>query len=147
METKHSYLWQIKCYLIETKQNIRFYLFDGDTLPVNLYPIRENQSLDECYYLHIGLMTELCSRSVADNFIVDFLDKYSIFPILDRRITEISADITLNKNSSQLSGIWSNHLIKIMSMYAKIVKLISRSLSTRLLKSYDRVVQPVLTTF
>lgn len=50
-------------------------------------------------------MTELCSRSVADNFIVDFLDKYSIFPILDRRITEISADITLNKNASQLSGI------------------------------------------
>lgn len=105
VDTKHSYLWQIKCYLIETTQNIRFYLFDGDTLPVNLYPIRENQSLDECYYLHIGLMTELCSRSVADNFIVDFLDKYSIFPILDRRITEISADITLNKNASQLSGI------------------------------------------
>lgn len=36
IETKHSYLWTIKCYLIETKQNIRFYLFDGDTLPVNL---------------------------------------------------------------------------------------------------------------
>ena len=51
VETKHSYLWQIKCYLIETKQNISFYLFNGDTLPVNLYPIRENQSLDECYYL------------------------------------------------------------------------------------------------
>lgn len=51
VETKHSYLWQIKCYLIETKLNISFYLFDGDTLPVNLYSIRENQSLDECYYL------------------------------------------------------------------------------------------------
>lgn len=51
VETKHSYLWQIKYYLIETKQNISFYLFDGDTLPVNLYPIRENRSLDECYYL------------------------------------------------------------------------------------------------
>ena len=97
IEAKHSYLWTIKCYLIETKQNIRFYLFDGDTLPVNLYPIRESQSLDEYYYLHIGLMTELCSRSVADNFIVDFLDNYSIFPILDRRIAEISADITLKK--------------------------------------------------
>ena len=105
MDTKHSYLWEIKCYRIETKQNISFYLFDGDTLPVNLYPIREEDSLDECYYMHIGLMTELCSRSVSDNFIVDFLDKYSIFPILDRRITEIRADITLNKNASQLSGI------------------------------------------
>lgn len=105
IDTKHSYLWEIKCYLIETKQNNCFYLFDGDTLPVNLYPIREEHSLDECYYMHIGLMTELCSRSVSDNFIVDFLDKYSIFPILDRRITEIRADITLNKNASQLSGI------------------------------------------
>ena len=105
MDTKHSYLWKIKCYRIETKQSISFYLFDGDTLPVNLYPIREEDSLDECYYMHIGLMTELCSRSVSDNFIVDFLDKYSISPILDRRITEIRADITLNKNASQLSGI------------------------------------------
>lgn len=105
VETKHSYLWKIKCYLIETKQNNHFYFFDGDNLPANLYPIRENQSLDDCYYLHIGLMTELCSKSVDDNFIVEFLDEYSIFPILDRRISEICEDITLDKNASQLSGI------------------------------------------
>ncbi len=105
VETKSSYLWQVKCYLIETTQGISFYLFDGDTLPMNLYPVRHDESLDECYYKHVGLMSELCSNAVARNFIVDFLDSYSIFPILDRRIGEIEKDITLDKNSSQLSGI------------------------------------------
>lgn len=105
VETKASYLWQIKCYLIETEQGTDFYVFDGDTLPVNLYPITNGLTLDACYYMHIGLMTELCSRTTANNFILDFLRDFSIFPVLDRRLSEIEKDITLNKNANQLSGI------------------------------------------
>lgn len=105
VETKASYLWTIKCYLVETIQGTNFYVFSGDTLPTNLYPITKNITLEECYYIHIGFMTELCSKSVANNFIVEFLDNFSIFPILDRRMNEINIDITLEKNSSQLSGI------------------------------------------
>ena len=105
VETKASYLWKIKCYLIETEQDINFYVFDGDVLPINIYPIRENESLDECYYKHIGFMMEWCSRSIENNFILGFLEDYSIFPVLDRRLSEIKEEITLSKNASQLSGI------------------------------------------
>ena len=105
VETKNSYLWTIDCYLIETIQGPRFYVFDGDVLPINLYPITKDESLNQYYYLHIGLMSELCSMSIANNFILRFLDCYSIFPIIDRRMAEIENDITLDKNASQLSGI------------------------------------------
>lgn len=105
IETKESYLWQIKCYLIETKQGTNFYVFDGDTLPINLYPAIEGLTLDMCYYMHIGFMTEICSKSVANNFILVFLQDFSLFPVLDRRLSEIRKDIKLNQNSSQLSGI------------------------------------------
>lgn len=105
VETKASYLWQIKCYLIETEQGTDFYVFDGDTLPINLYPAIDGLTLDMCYYMHIGFMTELCSKSVANNFILEFLKDFSLFPFLDRRLSEIEKDITLNKNASQLSGI------------------------------------------
>lgn len=105
VETKASYLWQIKCYLIETEQGTNFYVFDGDTLPTNLYPVKDDLSLDMHYYMHIGLMTELCSKSVSSNFILKFLKDYSLFPFLDRRLSEIEKDITLDKNASQLSGI------------------------------------------
>lgn len=105
VETKESYLWQMKCYLIETEQGANFYVFDGDTLPVNLYPITNGLTLDMYYYMHIGLMAELCSKTIANNFILDFLKDFSVFPVLDRRLSEIEKDITLNKNASQLSGI------------------------------------------
>ncbi len=105
VETKTSYLWQVQCYLINTNQGVSFYVFAGDSLPVNLYPIREGETLDECYYKHIGFMTELCSKTINNNFILNFIEDYSIFPILDRRINEIENDITLDKNANQLSGI------------------------------------------
>jgi hypothetical protein len=105
VETKDSYLWQIKCYLIETEQKTNFYVFDGDTLPTNLYPAIDGLTLDMCYYMHIGLMTELCSNSVSNNFILKFLNECSLVPFLDRRLLEIEKDISLNKNASQLSGI------------------------------------------
>ena len=34
IETKAAYLWTMDCYLIETVQGPRFYVFDGDTLPI-----------------------------------------------------------------------------------------------------------------
>lgn len=105
VETKASYLWTVKCYLVETKQGTDFYLFDGDTLPLNLYPIQNGLTIDMYYYMHIGLISELCSQSTAHNFILDFLNDFCIFPVLDRRLCEISKDITLNKNASQSSGI------------------------------------------
>lgn len=64
VETKSSYIWKIKCYIIETKQGINFYVFDGDPLPINLYPAIESLTLDMCYYIHIGFIIELCSESV-----------------------------------------------------------------------------------
>ncbi|MBR3834831.1 MAG: hypothetical protein IKJ73_10960 [Lachnospiraceae bacterium] len=105
VETKSSYLWQMDCYKISTEQGTCFYVFDSDMLPVNIYPIREGETLDECYYKHIGFMTELCSSSIDNNFIFNFIEDYSIFPILDRRINEIEKDITLDKNANQFSGI------------------------------------------
>ena len=104
-ETKSTYLWTTECYLVKTKQGTNFYVFVCDSLPTNLYPVKESESLNELYYMHIGFMTELYSDSVANNFIKDFIGNYSVFPILDRRFDEIANDITLNKNSNQLSGI------------------------------------------
>lgn len=105
VETKASYLWQMNCYMINTEQGVSFYIFDGDMLPVNIYPVKEGETLDECYYKHIGFMTELCSKTINNNFILNFIEDYSMFPILDRRINEIENDITLDKNANQLSGI------------------------------------------
>lgn len=105
VETKASYLWQMDCYMINTEQGVSFYVFDGDMLPVNLYPVKEGETLDECYYKHIGFVTELCSKTINNNFILNFIEDYSMFPILDRRINEIENDITLDKNANQLSGI------------------------------------------
>lgn len=104
-ETKSSYLWTIECYFVETKQKTNFYVFVGDTLPTNLYPIKDSESLNELYYMHIGVMTELCSDSVANNFIKKFIGNYSVFPILDRRFNEIANEIEVKRNSNQLSGI------------------------------------------
>lgn len=91
--------------MIETKQNTNFYVFVGDTLPTNLYPVKKSETLNELYYMHVGLMTELCSNSVSNNFIKHFLGDYYIFPILDRRLNEIKEEISLDKNSNQLSVI------------------------------------------
>lgn len=39
------------------------------------------------------------------NFLLNFIKDTSVFPILDRRLKEIVAEITLDKNASQLSGV------------------------------------------
>lgn len=105
IDTRASYLDQIKCYFIETDQDIDFYIFDGHILPMNLYPIIKGETLDDCYYKHIGFIAEYCSNTVNNNFILDFIKDFSVFPILDRKLKEISKDITLEKNASQLNGI------------------------------------------
>ena len=104
-DTKASYIDEIECYLITTKQKYNFYVFVGDIIPTNIYPIRDGESLDEIYYKHIGLMSELCSASASKNFILDYIKEFSVFPILDRKMSDISKDITLDKTSSQLSGL------------------------------------------
>lgn len=105
VEKKNSYFDNVSCYHIKTKQNVEFYIFDGDITLTNLYPIKKYETLDEVYYKHIGFIAEFTSKVVAQNFILDFIKDYSVFPILDRRLQEIAKDITLNKNSNQLSGI------------------------------------------
>ncbi len=105
IEEKNSYLFATKCYLIETDKKFNFYLFDSDTIPINLYPVCDNLSLEMHYYMHIGLMSELISRSVSNNFILSFIDTHSIFQILDRRLYEIESEIKLEQNANQLSGI------------------------------------------
>ena len=66
---KTSYFDNVNCYLTETKQNVNFYVFSGDVTYTNLYPIKANESLDEVYYKHIGVVAELTSKTVS---IVDF---------------------------------------------------------------------------
>lgn len=104
-ERKDSYLFSIKCYYITTHEDYDFYVFYSDTIPTNIYPIRNGEILDECYYKYIGLMTELCSRSISNNFIVQFVNRNSIFPILERKMKDIDKEITPSKNATQLKGI------------------------------------------
>lgn len=105
VETKNSYFDTIDCFHIVTVQGAEFYVFVGDTTLTNLYPVRSGETLDECYYKHVGFMAEYSSIAIGRNFILDFLNDTSVFPILHRRMEEISEDITLEKNSSQLSGL------------------------------------------
>lgn len=105
VDTRDSYLFSVECYKVSTDKEIDFYVFYSDILPINLYPVHKNESLDECYYKHIGFMTELCSRSVGGNFIIDFLDSYSIFPIIERKIKKIEDQITPDKDSMLLKSI------------------------------------------
>lgn len=104
-ETKYSYFDTIRCYYILTNEKKGFYIFVGDTTPMNIYPIREGEALDECYYKHVGFMAEYSSQVISRNFILNFIKDFSIFPILDRRLGEIEREITLDKNANQLCGI------------------------------------------
>lgn len=105
VETKYSYFDTVNCYQIQTDKEIIFYVYKGSVMPMNLYPARNGETITECYYKHIGFMAELCSNSLSKNFILDFLDNNSIFPILDRLTMSIGSEITLEKNSNQLKGL------------------------------------------
>jgi hypothetical protein len=105
IETKHSYFDTVDCYKVETIQGVDFYVFVGKATLVNLYPVRRGETLDECYYKHVGFIAEYASAALHQNFIMDFIKDTSVFPILDRRMTEIGEELTLDKNASQLSGL------------------------------------------
>lgn len=105
VETKHSYFDTIDCYHISTIQEFDFFIFTGHTTLTNIYPAKSNESLDEIYYKHVGFIAEYSSFALGKNFILDFIKTSSVFPILDRRMNEISNDITLDKNANQLSGL------------------------------------------
>lgn len=104
-ETKDSYFDHINCFRIVTTAGHVFYIFNGDATLTNIYPARPDESLDECYYKHVGFIAEYASKAIEQNFVLNFIKDTSVFPILDRRMHEISADITLEKNASQLSGL------------------------------------------
>ena len=104
VETKNSYFDTIDCYHVSTVQGIDFYIFTGDTTLTNLYPVKTGQTLNECYYMHVGFIAEYSSRVINRNFILDFIKDTTIFPILDRRMREISDELAPEKNASQLSG-------------------------------------------
>ncbi len=104
-ETRDSYFDNINCFRVTTTDGYIFYIFNGNATMTNIYPARSGESLEECYYKHVGFIAEYASRALAQNFILDFIKDTSVFPILDRRLKEIYADITLDKNSGQLSGI------------------------------------------
>lgn len=105
VETKHSYFDTIDCYHISTVQGFDFYVFTGETTLTNIYPVRNEQTLLELYYLHVGFIAEYSSIAISRNFILDFIKDTSVFPILDRRMHEISQELTPGKNASQLSGL------------------------------------------
>lgn len=105
VETKHSYFDTIDCYRISTVQGFDFYVFTGETTLTNIYPVRNEQTLLELYYLHVGFIAEFSSMAISRNFILDFIKDTSIFPILNRRMHEISQELAPGKNASQLSGL------------------------------------------
>lgn len=105
VETKYSYFDTIDCYHVSTVQGIDFYIFTGDTTLTNLYPVRDGQTLNECYYMHVGFIAEYSSTAINRNFILDFIKDTTVFPILDRRMQEISDELAPGRNASQLSGL------------------------------------------
>lgn len=105
VETKHSYFDTIDCYRISTVQGFDFYVFTGETTLTNIYPVRNEQTLLELYYLHVGFIAEFSSMAISRNFILDFIKDTSVFPILNRRMHEISQELAPGKNASQLSGL------------------------------------------
>ena len=105
IDTKYSYFDTVQCYLISTDRNIDFYVFSGETTLTNLYYVHSGETLDECYYKHIGFIADYSSTVLQQNFIYDFIKYSTVFPILDRRLKEIAKEITLEKNANQLSGI------------------------------------------
>lgn len=105
VETKYSYFDTIDCYHVSTVQGIEFYIFTGDTTLTNLYPVRPRQTLTECYYMHICFIAEYSSNAINRNFILDFIKDTTVFPILDRRICEISEELVPGRNANQLSGL------------------------------------------
>lgn len=104
LETKHSYFDRIRCYMVRTRQDMDFYIFEGDSTPMNIYP-KKNDNVDECYYKHVGFMAEYTSKKLQDNFLLNFIKGHSIFPILDRKISEIEKNIDLGKSVDELSGV------------------------------------------
>lgn len=105
VETKYSYFDTVDCYHVSTMQGVDFYVFTGDTTMTNLYPVRNDQTLDELYYMHVGFIAEYSSMAIRRNFILDFIKDTSVFPILDRRMHEILEELVPGKNASQLSGL------------------------------------------
>ena len=103
-DTKSSYLDTIYCYLIKTNKDVDFYIFEGLQTFMNIYP-KKDLSLQECYYIHLGFIAEYTSQIIHNNFIINFIKDYSIFPILDRKLKEVVKDIKLNKSVDELSGI------------------------------------------
>lgn len=103
--TKASYVFNTNCYRITTDKGIQFYVFCSDELPWNLYPILNDESLDEYYYKHIGLMIEKFSSAVANNFLLEFIYNNKIFPIIERKILQIEKEIDLSKEAYQLKGL------------------------------------------
>ena len=50
-------------------------------------------------------MLELTSDCVSHNFIVEFVNNNSIFPVVDRKINQIESEIDLSKNATQWKGV------------------------------------------
>lgn len=105
VETKYSYFDTIDCYHVTTMQGIEFFIFTGDTTLTNLYPAHPGQTLQECYYTHVGFIAEYSSTAINQNFILDFIKDTTVFPILDRRMHEIAEELAPERNASQLSGL------------------------------------------
>ena len=102
---KSTYFDTIKCFRIITDDEYTFYIFSGEATLTNIYPARKDESLDECYYKHVGFIAEYASNALNQNFLLNFIKDTTVFPILDRQMKEIESEITLKKNASQLSGL------------------------------------------
>lgn len=127
VETKCSYFDTIDCYHVSTIQDIDFYIFTGDATLTNLYPVRAGQTLNECYYMHVGFIAEYSSTATNRNFILDFIKNTSVFPILDRRMQEIADELTPERNASQLSGLAN----QIRDCYITLTDYLMNKLRTR----------------
>ena len=105
VDTRSTYFDTIECFRVITDSNYTLYIFSGETTLTNIYPVHPGESMDECYYKHVGFIAEYASEVLNRNFIVNFIKDTTVFPILDRRIGEIKSEIELEKNASELSGL------------------------------------------
>lgn len=127
VETKYSYFDTVDCYHVSTDQGVDFYIFTGDTTLTNLYPAYPVQTLEECYYMHVGFIAEYSSTAINRNFILDFIKDTTVFPILDRRMHEIAEELAPGRNSSQLNGLAN----QIRDCYITLTDYLMNKLRTR----------------
>lgn len=130
IESKTSYFDQIDIYIVEL-DNFKIWVLYGEKIPMNYYPFRSNDTTNLIYYLHIGFMAEYCSKTIHDNFLINFINEYNIFPIVSNKLLEISKKINPSCTALELQAI--------ANMLREILLTISSYVSTENMKKSEDI--------